>query len=142
MTYVVLAKEPRLNLALNPQFVEVAMVQATRQSDKDHSLFSKPVAIVMAWVPSSETLACNILETFNLTFRTCRGKGSVYNSVKETINVPKGVDNNVNLRVSKKGNFSATGPPGDLLVTIKVRPDPYFKRDGSDIHTEYFLTVS
>ena len=44
----------------------------------------------------------------------------MYNSVKETINVPKGVDNNVNLRVSKKGNFSATGPPGDLLVTIKV----------------------
>lgn len=62
----------------------------------------------------------------NYHIRTCRGKGSVYNSVKETINVPKGVDNNVNLRVSKKGNFSPTGPPGDLLVTIKVKPDPYF----------------
>ena len=62
--------------------------------------------------------------------------------MKETINVPKGVDNNVNLRVSKKGNFSPTGPPGDLLVTIKVKPHPYFKRDGADIQTEYFLTVS
>ena len=35
---------------------------------------------------------------------TCRGKGIVNNTVKETINIPKGVDNGVNLRVSKKGN--------------------------------------
>ena len=74
--------------------------------------------------------------------RTCKGKGSVYNSVKETITVPKGVDNNVNLRVSKKGNFSPTGPPRDLLVTINVQPARYFKRDAADIHTEYFLSVS
>ena len=33
---------------------------------------------------------------------SCRGKGVVHQSVKETINIPKGVDNGVNLRVSKK----------------------------------------
>jgi DnaJ-class molecular chaperone len=62
--------------------------------------------------------------------------------VKETINIPKGVDNNVNLRVSKKGNSSVAGPPGDLLVTVRVRPDSYFRRDGSDIHTDLFLSIS
>ena len=51
-----------------------------------------------------------------ISFRTCRGKGSVFSSVKETINIPKGVDNGVNLRVSKKGHFSPAGPPGDLMV--------------------------
>ena len=74
--------------------------------------------------------------------RTCRGKGSTYSNVRETINIPKGVDSNVNLRVSKKGNYSPTGPPGDLLINIKVRADPYFKRDGFDIHTEYYLSVA
>ena len=74
---------------------------------------------------------------------TCRGKGAVFNSVKETINIPKGVDNGVNLRVSKKGHFTpGGGPAGDLMVQIKVKPHPYFKRDGSDIQTDLFITVS
>ena len=62
--------------------------------------------------------------------------------MKETINIPKGVDNNVNLRVAKKGNGALAGPPGDLLINIKVKPDPYFRRDGSDIHTDLYLNVS
>lgn len=73
---------------------------------------------------------------------TCRGKGAVFNSVKETINIPKGVDSGVNLRVSKKGHFSTVGPPGDLMVNVKVKPHPYFKRDGSDIHTDLYITLS
>ena len=73
---------------------------------------------------------------------TCRGKGSIFNTVKETITIPKGVDNGVNLRVSKKGHFSPVGPAGDLMVQIKVKPHAYFKRDGSDILTDQYITVS
>tara|TARA_B110000305_G_C19374924_1_gene606441 strand:- start:420 stop:782 length:363 start_codon:yes stop_codon:yes gene_type:complete len=46
----------------------------------------------------------------------CRGKGAQHVQVKETINIPKGVDNGVNLRVSKKGNAGMGGPPGDLMI--------------------------
>ena len=67
---------------------------------------------------------------------TCRGKGVIHSNVTETINIPKGVDNGVNLRVSKKGNSGLGGPAGDLMITLKVKPHPYFKRDGSDIHTD------
>lgn len=35
---------------------------------------------------------------------TCRGKGASHGQAKEQIEIPKGVDNGVNLRVSKKGN--------------------------------------
>ena len=66
----------------------------------------------------------------------------MFTSVKETINIPKGVDNGVNLRVSKKGHFSPVGPPGDLMVQIKVKQHPYFIREGSDIHTDQYITVS
>lgn len=72
---------------------------------------------------------------------TCRGKGTTHQQVKETINIPKGVDNGVNLRVSKKGNSGLGGPPGDLMIQVKVKPHPYFKRDGSDIHTNLFVSI-
>jgi molecular chaperone DnaJ len=74
--------------------------------------------------------------------RTCKGKGAVNVTVKETVNIPKGVDNGINLRISKKGHFQTGGPPGDLMINIKVKPDPYFKRDGSDIYTDLHITVS
>jgi molecular chaperone DnaJ len=62
--------------------------------------------------------------------------------VKETINIPKGVDNGVNLRVSKKGNSGMGGPAGDLMIGIKVKPHPYFKREGSDIHTDLHVSIA
>jgi molecular chaperone DnaJ len=62
--------------------------------------------------------------------------------VKETINIPKGVDNGVNLRVSKKGNAGLGGPAGDLMIQIKVKPHPVFKRDGADIHSDLFISIS
>lgn len=58
------------------------------------------------------------------------------------MNIPKGVDNGVNLRISKKGHFSPTGPPGDLMLSVKVKPHPVFKRDGSDIHTDLYINLS
>lgn len=47
-------------------------------------------------------------------------------ATKETVNIPKGVDNDVNLRVAKKGHHIAAGIAGDLLISIKVKPHPYF----------------
>ena len=44
--------------------------------------------------------------------------------------------------MSKKGNFSAKGEPGDLLIKVTVRPHPYFKREGHDILTDQSITLS
>ena len=64
-----------------------------------------------------------------------------HKSVNETINVPKGVDNGVNVRVSKKGHVGLGAQPGDLMIQVKVKPHSYFKRDGSDIHTDLYLSI-
>jgi len=72
----------------------------------------------------------------------CSGKGLLSSTVKETINIPKGVDSGITLRLSKKGNFSIHGPPGDLMLKVQVKPDIYFKREGTDIHTDKYLNVS
>jgi len=45
--------------------------------------------------------------------------------------------------VSKRGHAaSKAGPPGDLMITIKVKPHKLFKREGFDIHTDVFISVS
>ena len=46
------------------------------------------------------------------------------------------------MRVSKKGNQGLGGPAGDLMIQVKVKPHPYFKRDGADIHTELFVSIA
>ena len=71
---------------------------------------------------------CHGQGTTHTSCLTCSGTGAVYTSAKETIAIPKGVDSGVNLRLSKKGNYSAKVEPGDLLIKVNVRPDPYFKR--------------
>ena len=73
---------------------------------------------------------------------TCKGKGAMSTTAKETINIPKGVDNGINLRVSKKGHYTTAGQPGDLMIQIKVKPHPYFRREGSDIHSDLYVTIS
>ena len=56
--------------------------------------------------------------------------------------MPKGVDSGVNLRVAKKGNCGEGGPNGDLLVQVKVKPHSYFKRDGANVVSDCYLTVT
>lgn len=73
---------------------------------------------------------------------TCRGRGTTHSQVKESINIPKGVDNGVNLRVSKKGHAGVGAPAGDLIIHVKVKPHHYFKREGADINTELYINIS
>ena len=73
---------------------------------------------------------------------TCYGKGYTSQTTTEAVNVPKGVGDNMNLRVAKKGNFSPGGANGDLYVKIKINPHPYFQRDNFDIYTTNYVTIA
>jgi molecular chaperone DnaJ len=60
----------------------------------------------------------------------CHGKGKVRRPRKVSIKVPAGVDNNSALRLSGEGELGTQGgPPGDLIVRIRVRPHKLFKRE-------------
>lgn len=66
--------------------------------------------------------------------------GSGYKKVRNktvTVKVPSGISDGQQIRVAGKGERGRNGGPnGDLLITIHVTPDKYFKRSGNDIHTE------
>ena len=59
------------------------------------------------------------------------------------VDVPPGVDTGVSLRIMGEGHAGeANAPPGNLYVELRVARDPFFKRDGSDVHTEVPITLS
>lgn len=50
------------------------------------------------------------------------------------VSIPRGTDDQQTIRLRGKGNPGiGDGPAGDALVTLSVRPHPFFRRDGNDI---------
>ena len=71
----------------------------------------------------------------------CRGQGRVRNVRRVTVNIPAGVDDGINVRVTGEGEVPPRGgTPGNLYVTLSVKPHEYFRRQGTDII--YELPVS
>lgn len=65
----------------------------------------------------------------------CRGQGRMEGYVRKKINIPAGVDTGTKLRIAGAGHAGLHGGgPGDLYVTVSVRPHRYFVRKGQDIH--------
>ncbi len=70
--------------------------------------------------------------------RTCRGEGNVRRSKKINVNIPGGIDTGQTLSVRGEGDIGKNGgPPGDLLITVRVRPHKIFVRQGSDVMCDY-----
>lgn len=60
-----------------------------------------------------------------------------------TIDVPAGIDNGMNLRLSGQGAEGDPGAPrGNLIVQVLVDEDSYFHRDGMDVHTECPISLT
>ena len=102
LTSAVLAKDLDQNQALLLLRVEGAEAQGTRSRGKAHSKLAWYAEIVTVKELSSEVHACKFF--YLKICRGCKGKGTVNIPAKETISIPKGVDNGVNLRVAKKGH--------------------------------------
>ncbi|MDI6601695.1 MAG: molecular chaperone DnaJ [Thermoanaerobacteraceae bacterium] len=64
----------------------------------------------------------------------CKGAGKVKKTRKVTVKVPAGVDDGHIITLRGEGEPGEKGgPPGDLFLSITVKPHPIFKRDGFDV---------
>jgi len=64
----------------------------------------------------------------------CGGAGEVRNKKKVMITVPAGSDSGTKIRLKGQGGRGSAGaPPGDLVITLQVQPDRFYKRDGLDL---------
>ncbi|HYJ07768.1 MAG TPA: J domain-containing protein [Polyangiaceae bacterium] len=60
-----------------------------------------------------------------------------------TVRVPPGAGDGDKVRVAGHGAPShAGGPPGDLVITVRVNPHRFFERDGLDLYVNLPITVA
>lgn len=61
---------------------------------------------------------------------------------RKTVKIPAGVDHGTVVRIGGEGlPGSAGGPPGDILLKVKVAADPVFRRDGQNLLMDLPLTI-
>jgi molecular chaperone DnaJ len=74
---------------------------------------------------------------------TCHGDGRLSKSEVVEVRIPAGAQAGSRLRVAGKGNAGRNGgPAGDLYITVRVEPHPFFRREGDDIQIQVPITVS
>jgi len=67
--------------------------------------------------------------------KECKGEGYLRRERKLKVNIPKGVDNGTQLRLTQEGQPGANGgPTGDLYVVLKVKEHPIFERHENHLH--------
>ncbi|MBK8014411.1 MAG: DnaJ domain-containing protein [Deltaproteobacteria bacterium] len=58
------------------------------------------------------------------------------------VKIPPGIDDGQKIRLRGKGMPGRNnGPAGDLLITVHIKPHPFFQRDGRDLHLEIPITI-
>jgi len=73
---------------------------------------------------------------------SCAGRGAVRQQRKITLNVRAGVETGTKVRLSGQGERGrGGGPPGDLVISYKVKPHRFFQRSGLDIHVSVPINI-
>lgn len=75
--------------------------------------------------------------------KRCDGAGVVPSVKNVSVSFPAGCDTGMVLRVPNGGDSGLRrGPSGDLYVQIRVKDDPYFHRDGRDLHVVAPISIA
>lgn len=73
----------------------------------------------------------------------CAGHGRVRTPKSFDVEIPAGINDGQTVQRSGYGDDGLNGgPSGNLNLTVSVRPDPIFRREGYDIHTEVPITFT
>jgi len=73
----------------------------------------------------------------------CRGAKRVPVPRKLMVEIPPGVSDGIQIRLSEEGEPGLRGgPAGSLYVVLSVRDHPFFKRQGDDIYLQLDINVS
>jgi molecular chaperone DnaJ len=73
----------------------------------------------------------------------CSGAGRVVEERTLDVDIPPGIHDGQQIRLSGEGHAGALGArAGDVYVRVRVRPDPRFVREGNDIFSTVDLTMT
>ncbi|MPM35922.1 Chaperone protein DnaJ [bioreactor metagenome] len=69
---------------------------------------------------------------------SCSGAGAVRKQRKISVSIPAGIDNGQAISLRGQGNAGRNGgPPGDLIISITVRPHDVLQREGTSVYLEH-----
>lgn len=75
----------------------------------------------------------------------CSGRGVLVDLERVRARLPAAIEDGSRLRLRGRGQPappSAPGEPGDLFLTVRVRPHAYFRRQGTDVFAELPVTFA
>ena len=73
--------------------------------------------------------------------KSCKGEGTKVKSKKISVNIPEGVDDNTQLRVTGEGEAVGGGNPGDLYLFISIKPHQHFVREAINLFVEIPINI-
>jgi molecular chaperone DnaJ len=75
--------------------------------------------------------------------KECTGSGRVVEERTLEVDVPPGIHDGQQIRLSGEGHAGMLGGrAGDLYVQVRIRPDPRFVREGNDLFSTVDLTMT
>ncbi len=70
----------------------------------------------------------------NTPCTNCRGVGTERRKRKLSVDIPAGIDDSMQVRLSGEGDVGINGgPPGNLYISVTVQPHPLFRREENDL---------
>ena len=88
-----------------------------------------------------QDLNASLQLTLNDVYKT-RKQTLTVNNKSIRVTIPAGVENGQVIRIPGHGNPGANGGPnGDLFITFSISDSPEFKRDGSNLYTNFDLDL-
>ena len=73
--------------------------------------------------------------------RDCRGTGRVRKTRAIEVDIPQGINHGQTIQISGRGEPGQRGgSAGDLLITIRIKPHPIYKREDYDVYIEMPIT--
>lgn len=90
---------------------------------------------------------CNACNGAGQTLRHRPSGSDTYGMISQeetvSIKIPAGVEDDMQLKVSGKGNEApGQGLSGDLIVQIFVKEHPALKREGNNLHLDLYISIS
>ncbi len=79
---------------------------------------------------------CNGTGTVTDACTACSGRGATELLDTVTVRIPPGADDGSRLRVTGRGING-----GDLVIETRIKPHPFFRRDGLDLHLKLPVTL-
>ena len=82
-------------------------------------------------------------KTYKTKCSTCKGNGRVKVNKTISVDIPAGIEDGQQLRISGKGEPGVNGGPnGDLYIEIRILPHELYRREGNDIYIDLPVSIT